>query len=55
MFFLGICNGETSSACLFSGGDLIAACSEERFTRKKMDDSFPLNSIKYCLKSLNLI
>ena len=54
MFFLGICNGETSSACLFSDGDLIAACSEERFTRKKMDDSFPLNSIKYCLKSLNL-
>jgi carbamoyltransferase len=54
MNFLGISNGETSSACLFIDKNLVAACSEERFTRKKMDNTFPINSIKYCLKNLNL-
>lgn len=49
-YTLGICNSITSSACLFSNGSLIAAVSEERFTRKKDDVSFPLKSIKYVLK-----
>jgi len=30
-------------------GLVIAAASEERFTRVKMDNSFPSYSIQYCL------
>jgi len=49
LYTIGICNDETSSACLFLDGKLIAAVSEERFTRKKMDNSFPFKSIDYLL------
>jgi carbamoyltransferase len=38
-----------SAACLLSDGELIAAAQEERFTRKKGDDSFPAEAIAYCL------
>src|SRR3990172_3721561 len=39
-----------SAACLIQDGQIIAAAQEERFTRKKHDFSFPINSISYCLK-----
>ena len=35
-------------------GEIVVAAQEERFTRKKHDSSFPLNSIRYCLKSQNI-
>jgi carbamoyltransferase len=54
MKILGIANSETASACLFVSGELVAAVSEERFTRKKMDNSFPEKSIQYCLSSANI-
>ena len=38
-----------SAACLIKNGEIVAAAQEERFTRKKQDKSFPINSIKYCL------
>lgn len=49
MTILGIANDETASACLIQDGKLVAAVSEERFTRVKMDNSWPANSINYCL------
>lgn len=49
MTILGIANDETASACLVKNGKLIAAVSEERFTRVKMDNSWPTNAIEYCL------
>ena len=49
MLTLGICNDETSSACIFQDGSLVAAVSEERFTRVKMDNSFPNKSIEFVL------
>ena len=49
MKILGIANAETSSAVIFEDGRLIAAASEERFTRKKMDESYPHNSINCVL------
>ncbi len=49
MITLGICNAETASACCFKDGELIAAASEERFSRVKMDESFPIRSIEYVL------
>ena len=39
-----------SAAALIKDERIIAAAQEERFTRVKHDDSFPINSIKYCLK-----
>ena len=49
MKILGVANAETSSAVIFVDGRLIAAASEERFTRKKMDEAYPHNSIDYVL------
>ena len=39
-----------SAACLLRDGEVIAAASEERFTRKKHDHDFPDNAIRYCLQ-----
>ncbi len=43
-----------SAACLIYKDEIIAAAHEERFTRIKQDESFPLNAIKYCLKEAGL-
>ncbi len=55
MYILGIsCFYHDSAACLICDGEIVAAVQEERFTRKKHDSSFPVNSIRYCLKSQNI-
>ena len=55
MYILGIsCYYHDSSAALLKDGVIVAAAEEERFTRKKHDASFPINAIKYCLKSQNI-
>lgn len=38
-----------SAACLVKDGEIVAAASEERFTRKKGDASFPANAVDFCL------
>ena len=38
-----------SAACLLCDGEIIAAAQEERFTRVKHDQRFPIESIKYVL------
>jgi carbamoyltransferase len=38
-----------SSAVLLKNGEIIAAAQEERFSREKFDNSFPINAIDYCL------
>ncbi len=38
-----------SAAALIRDGELIAAAQEERFTRKKHDEGFPSNAVRYCL------
>ncbi len=51
MNILGIsCFYHDAAACLIQDGRLVAAASEERFTRKKHDDGFPREAIKYCLR-----
>lgn len=40
-----------SAAAIIEDGNIIAAAQEERFTRKKHDDSFPQKAIQYCLLS----
>jgi len=39
-----------SAAALVQDGRIIAAAQEERFTRKKHDQSFPVNALRYCLE-----
>ncbi len=39
-----------SAAAIIKDGKIIAAAQEERFTRIKHDESFPLNAIRFCLK-----
>ena len=47
---LGLSYGyHDSSAALLDGCNLILACEEERLTRIKHDNSFPINSIRFIL------
>jgi len=39
-----------SAAAIVQDGKIIAAAQEERFTRIKHDESFPINAIQFCLK-----
>jgi carbamoyltransferase len=55
MYILGIsCYFHDSAACLLKDGNIIAAAEEERFTRIKHDNSFPINAINYCLKEAKI-
>ena len=39
-----------SAAALLRDGEIVAAASEERFTRKKGDPGFPAHAVAYCLR-----
>ena len=55
MYILGISAFyHDSAACLIFKSEIIAAAQEERFTRKKHDESFPINAINFCLKQANI-
>ena len=55
MYILGIsCFYHDSAAALIKEGEIIAACQEERFTRKRHDQSFPSNAAKYCLREAGI-
>ena len=50
MYILGInAYHADSSAALIKDGEIIAAAQEERFSRKKHDERFPVQAIKYVL------
>jgi carbamoyltransferase len=52
---LGIsCYYHDSAVALLVDGKIQTAVQEERFTRKKNDSSFPINSINYILKKYNI-
>ncbi len=55
MYILGISSFfHDSAACLIKGEKIIAAAQEERFTRKKHDESFPKNAILYVLSEAGI-
>ncbi|MDO8495064.1 MAG: carbamoyltransferase [bacterium] len=55
IYILGIsCFYHDSAVVLIKDGQLIAAAQEERFTRKKHDDSFPAKAVEYCLKEAGI-
>ena len=39
-----------SAAALLRDGEIVAAAQEERFSRKKNDECFPVNAVNFCLK-----
>ena len=53
MFILGL-NDSNSAAAILKDGDLIAACREERFSRIKQADDFPVKAVDYCLKEAGI-
>jgi len=51
MYILGVsCDYHDSSAALLLDGQLVAAASEERFSRRKHDSAIPSLAIAWCLK-----
>ena len=55
MIVLGIsCYFHDSAACIIKDGEIVAAAAEERFTRIKHDNNFPIKAIEFCLNSLNI-
>ena len=50
---LGIQWGDTATVSAIKDREVVSAIAEERFTRKKNDMSFPIQSINFCKKSLN--
>ncbi len=51
MYILGISSYyHDSAAALIKDGKVVCAVEEERFTRIKHDNSFPINAINFCLK-----
>lgn len=55
MYILGIsCYYHDAAAALLHDGKIIAAAEEERFTRKKHDQSFPVHAIQFCLEKAQI-
>jgi carbamoyltransferase len=49
-FYLGF----PSTVSIYVNGKIVAAVHEERYSRRKNDEIFPMESIKYCLEEANL-
>jgi carbamoyltransferase len=44
-----------SAAALLRDGEIVAAASEDRFTRIKGDSAFPARAVEYCLRGGRLL
>lgn len=51
---IGVQMGLTSGCAVYDNGKIIYAASEERFTRKKNDSSYPDNAIKQAIKQCGI-
>jgi carbamoyltransferase len=55
IYILGIsCYYHDSAAVLLKDGEIIFAAQEERYTRKKHDDSFPINVINHAMEEAGI-
>jgi carbamoyltransferase len=55
MYILGISAFyHDSAACLTKDGEILCAAQEERFTRKKHDQNFPVKAIEFCLNDAGI-
>ena len=51
MYILGLSKStHDHAAALIKSGKIVAAAEEERFTRIKHSNNYPVNSINFCLK-----
>ncbi len=51
VYILGLsCYYHDSAACLVKDGEVVFAAHEERYTRKKHDESFPKNAVEHALR-----
>lgn len=53
MLILGLSDSHDASAALIEDGKILAAVSEERFTRRKRQQGFPYRSIEYAKSFIN--
>jgi carbamoyltransferase len=54
-YVLGLsCFYHDSAAALLRDGEVVAACQEERLSRKKHDSGFPSRAVKYVLKEAGI-
>jgi carbamoyltransferase len=54
-YVLGLsCFYHDSAAALLKDGEVVAACQEERLSRKKHDSGFPSRAVKYVLKEAGI-
>jgi len=54
-YVLGLsCFYHDSAAALLKDGQVIAACQEERLSRKKHDSAFPAKAVKYVLREAGI-
>ena len=51
---LGITWAKNATAAIYQNGEIIACCSEERFSRVKNDERYPINAINYLLTNNNI-
>ncbi len=51
---LGITWAKNSTAAIYKNGEIIGCCSEERFSRIKNDERYPINAINYLLSANNI-
>ena len=54
MVVLSITQGHDTGASIVKDGKILVAVSEERYSRKKMDRSFPINSIFEAMKMVGV-
>ena len=43
-----------SAAALLVDGEIVAAAQEERFSRRKNDERFPVHAVFFCLKQAGI-
>ena len=55
MLILGIHDGHNATAALLKDGEIIAAISEERLTRRKNEPGYPVRAVKKVLEITGFI
>ena len=54
MYILGILYSRDSTVCLLKDGMIISAVSEEKFSRIKNDNAFPVNALRWTLQNAGI-
>lgn len=55
MKILGLNLGYMATASIYVDGSIVACSSQERYSRKKNDESYPKDAIEFCLKQAGIL